>query len=63
MRSRLPADFRPEDHSTVHRWARTLTAVYSLSLVALVAFLLVSHQFAGSRVKTADGVKAAVTQP
>ena len=63
MRSRLPADFRPEDLSTVHRWARRLTVVYSLSLVALVAFVLVSHQFAGGHVKTAGGVQATVTQP
>jgi len=63
MQSRLPAVFRPEDQPTVHRWARTLTVFYSLSLVALVAFALTSYQFAGAHVKTADRVQAAVTQP
>jgi hypothetical protein len=63
MQSRLPDTFRPEDQPTVHRWARTLTVFYSLSLVALVAFALASYQFAGGQVKTADRVHAAVTPP
>ena len=59
MRSRLHACFAIDDQPTVRRWARTLTAVYSLCLVALVAFVFVSHQFATPRVNTADGAQAA----
>ena len=58
MQSRIPDAFRLEDQPTVHRWARRLTVVYSLSLVALVAFALVSYQFAGGHLKTAAGVQA-----
>jgi hypothetical protein len=63
MRSRLAARFAIDDQPTVHRWARTLTVVYSLSLVALVAFALVSYQFTRAPVKTASGVQAAVARP
>jgi hypothetical protein len=63
MYARRPARFTPEDQTTVHRWARMLTVVYSLSLVALVTFVLISHQLAGPRLQAAGGVQANLTRP
>lgn len=60
MQSRFAVPLSSEDQATIRRWARALGAVYSFGLVALVAFSLVSHHFAGGRVKTADSVQAAV---
>ena len=57
MYARRPAHFSPEDQNTVHRWARALTVIYSLSFVALVAFVLVSHGTRGP-LQTASGVLA-----